>query len=146
LDQELERRSGQTIPDTINGHRGWDGFREDEMALLRDVMDKQAQRHVFSCGGGIVETPEARELLTAYCRNGGRVVLVRRSTDKVVEYLMRDKTRPAYTSEIRQVYLRRKPWYEACSNYVYYSPHTKDLGCGSGIPEDFGRFVAALGG
>src|SRR5699024_9677032 len=61
-------------------------------------------------------------------------------------YLMRDKTRPAYTSEIRQVYLRRKPWYEACSNYVYYSPHTKDLGCGSGIPEDFGRFVAALGG
>lgn len=146
LDQELERRSGQTIPDMINGHRGWDGFREDEMALLRDVMDKQAQRHVFSCGGGIVETPEARELLTAYCRNGGRVVLVHRSTDKVVEYLMRDKTRPAYTSEIRQVYLRRKPWYEACSNYVYYSPHTKDLGCGSGIPEDFGRFVAALGG
>ncbi|KAJ6440855.1 pentafunctional AROM polypeptide [Purpureocillium lavendulum] len=146
LDQELERRAGQTIPDIINGPRGWEGFRKDELTLLRDVMSKQAHRHVFSCGGGIVETPEARDLLTAYYQNGGRVVLVHRNTDKVVEYLMRDKTRPAYTSEIRQVYLRRKPWYEACSNFIYYSPHMEDPGCSSRIPEDFGRFVAAVSG
>lgn len=146
LDQELERRSGQTIPDIINGPRGWDGFRQDELKLLRSVMASKHRRHVFSCGGGIVESPEARDLLKAYCRNGGRVVLVHRNTDKVVEYLTRDKTRPAYTSEIREVYRRRNPWYEACSNFVYYSPHPGDLRHGSGIPEDFERFVIFVSG
>lgn len=141
LDDELERRAGMTIPDIIHSSRGWEGFREDEVATLRDVMEKKPHGHIFSCGGGIVEIPEARDLLKSYCQKGGFVVLVHRNTDQVVEYLMRDKTRPAYTSEIRQVYLRRKPWYEECSNLLYFSPHTESTASRGGIPEDFKQFV-----
>lgn len=146
LDQELERRAGTTIPEMIRGWRGWEGFREDEVALLSDVMEKKPSGHVFSCGGGIVEIPEARDLLQAYRKKGGRVVLVHRNTDQVVEYLMRDKTRPAYTSEIRQVYLRRKPWYEECSDFLYYSPHSGSAGSQSDVPGDFRQFVELVSG
>ncbi|KAM5359038.1 hypothetical protein ACJZ2D_014792 [Fusarium nematophilum] len=146
LDQELERRAGCTIPEMIRGSRGWNGFREDELALLQDVMEKNSRGHIFSCGGGLVETPKARELLKSYGRNGGNVVLIHRDTDQVVEYLMRDKTRPAYTSEIRQVYLRRKDFYYECSNHLYYSPHSESSGAKFEIPHDFQQFVASISG
>ena len=146
LDEELERRAGMTIPEIIRSSRGWEGFREDEVATLRDMMEKKPHGHVFSCGGGIVEIPEARDLLKSYCQKGGFVVLVHRNTDQVVEYLMRDKTRPAYTSEIRQVYLRRKPWYAECSNLLYYSPHTESTASKGGIPDDFRQFIDTVTG
>lgn len=146
LDQELERRAGCTIPEMIRGDRGWEGFRADEMALLRDVVEHKPQGHIFSCGGGIVETPEARQLLKEYGKSGGRVILVHRDTDQVVEYLMRDKTRPAYTSEIRQVYHRRKTWYDECCNLIYYSPHPETSDTQQEIPHDFQQFVASVSG
>ncbi|RGP60492.1 3-phosphoshikimate 1-carboxyvinyltransferase [Fusarium sporotrichioides] len=146
LDQELERRAGCTIPEMIRGDRGWDGFRADELALLQDVMEKNKTGHVFSCGGGLVETPEARELLKSYGANGGNVLLVHRDTDQVVEYLNRDKTRPAYTSEILQVYLRRKDFYNECSTHLYYSPHSESSGRQSYIPHDFRQFVQSISG
>lgn len=146
LDQELEARVGQTIPEMIRGSHGWDGFRAEELKLLGDVTESMSQEHVFSCGGGIVEMPAARAALKAYCDKGGSVVLVHRNTDQVVEYLMRDKTRPAYTSEIRQVYLRRKTWYDECSNFLYYSPHTESSTSGNDVPEDFAQFVRLISG
>ncbi|WZH48041.1 EPSP synthase-domain-containing protein [Fusarium acuminatum] len=146
LDQELERRAGRTIPEMIRGDRGWEGFRADEVALLRDVMEKNKSGHVFSCGGGLVETPEARELLKSYGKDGGHVLLVHRDTDQVVEYLNRDKTRPAYTSEIRQVYLRRKAFYDECSTHLYYSPHSESSGSRTEIPRDFQQFVYSIAG
>lgn len=146
LDQELEKRSGSTIPDMINGALGWEGFRKEELSLLRNVMQNQASGHVFSCGGGIVETPEARELLVAYAKAGGKVVLVHRDTDQVVEYLMKDTTRPAYSAEIRDVYERRKPWYKQCSNYNYYSCKSAVKHSQSQAPAEFRRFTSQLFG
>ncbi|KAG7110439.1 Pentafunctional AROM polypeptide like protein [Verticillium longisporum] len=109
LDEELERRSGMTIPEMIHGTKGWEGFRRDELQLLHDVMENQTSGHVFSCGGGIVESPEARKLLIAYREKGGCVLLVHRDTKQVVDYLLQDKTRPAYREDIEDVYYRRKP-------------------------------------
>ncbi|KAI1780571.1 Pentafunctional AroM protein [Hypoxylon cercidicola] len=147
LDQELERRAGMTIPQIIQeSGRGWEGFRSDELELLRDVMKNQSKGHIFSCGGGIVETPEARELLISYHRNGGVVVSVNRDVEQMVEYLTRDKTRPAYTEEIRGVYERRKPLFQECSNYEYHSPHLDPPGGLSGPPADFVRFVSVISG
>lgn len=146
LDHELERRVGMTIPEIIRGPRGWDGFRHDEISLLRDVMEKKPHGYVFSCGGGIVENGEARELLKAHGKKGGLVVLVHRNTDQVVEYLMQDKTRPAYTSEIRGVYLRRKPFYDECSNMLYHSPHSHGTGSQSDVPDDFRQFLDHISG
>ncbi|KAI8624620.1 EPSP synthase-domain-containing protein [Xylariaceae sp. FL1651] len=147
LDHELERRSGMTIPQIIReSGRGWDGFRQDEVALLRDVMKKQSRGHVFSCGGGIVETPEARELLISHHRSGGIVLLVHREIEQMVEYLMRDKTRPAYTEEIRGVYERRKPLFQVCSNYEYHSPYLDPSGGLCDPPQDFIRFASMISG
>lgn len=145
LDQELESRSGSTIPNIIASH-GWEGFRKQELDLLQDVMAKQPLGCVFSCGGGIVETPEARELLQSYASGGGKVVLIHRNIDNVIHYLERDKTRPAYNSEMREVYTRRKPWYKQCSNFSYYSVHTNEPSTKSSIPKDFERFISTIFG
>ncbi|KAI0181875.1 Pentafunctional AroM protein [Hypoxylon sp. FL1284] len=147
LDHELERRAGMTIPQIIQeSGRGWEGFRSDELELLRDVMKNQSSGHIFSCGGGIVETPEARELLVSYHRNGGVVVSVNRDVEQMVEYLTQDKTRPAYTEEIRGVYERRKSLYQECSNYEYHSPHLDPPGGLSNPSADFVRFVSVISG
>jgi pentafunctional AROM polypeptide len=144
LDAELEKRTGQSIPDIINGPEGWEGFRRREVELLQDVMTNQSTGHVFACGGGVVETPAARELLVSYGKNGGCVLQVHRKTDDVVEYLSQDKTRPAYTSDIRGVYLRRKGWFEECTNCQYYSPHPQNYSVSGKAPVDFRTTVSAL--
>ncbi|KAH8888162.1 Pentafunctional AroM protein [Thozetella sp. PMI_491] len=144
LDVELERREGMTIPEMIRGSHGWEGFRKAELELLEDVMTNRPTGYIFSCGGGVVESEEARKLLIKYKREGGYVLLVHRDTDQVVDYLMIDKTRPAYSENIRGVYERRKPWFDECSNYQYYSPHS----AGSMLepPPDFSRFLSAMCG
>ncbi|KAL0940812.1 pentafunctional arom polypeptide [Colletotrichum truncatum] len=146
LDAELERRAGITIPEMIRGPRGWEGFRKDEVDLLRDVMEKQGHGYIFSCGGGIVETPEARKLLIAHRQNRGSVLLVHRNTKEVVDYLLQDKTRPAYREDIEDVYYRRKPFFEECSNFEYFSPHPPGTVASREPPLDFRRFVTALCG
>ncbi|KAM7206215.1 putative PENTAFUNCTIONAL AROM polypeptide [Rhypophila sp. PSN 637] len=146
LDAELERREGLTIPEIIRSERGWEGFRKAELELLKDVMKNQPTGHVFSCGGGIVESEAARKLLISWKENGGCVLLVHRDTEQVVEYLMRDKTRPAYSEDIRGVYDRRKPFFEECSNFQYYSPHPDGSQALNGPPADFSRFLAVITG
>ncbi|OAA44366.1 pentafunctional AROM polypeptide [Metarhizium rileyi] len=144
LDEELELRLGTTIPEIISSPKGWEGFRQDELDLLRYVSEKMPECHVLSCGGGIVESSGARELLQNYCSSGGKVVLVHRNTRQVIEYLMRDTSRPAYTTEIQQVYQRRKPWYEMCCNHIYYSPHSAPHAAYDKVPDDFIRFVTSI--
>lgn len=144
LDTELERRIGKSIPDMIReSEDGWAKFREAELALLKDMLKNQSHGHVFSCGGGIVESSPARELLSSYSRSGGVVLLVNRDEEQIVEYLLRDKSRPAYTEEIRGVYQRRKPWYQECSNYEYHSPYLDGI---SEAPSDFKDFVKLICG
>ncbi|KAI1076476.1 Pentafunctional AroM protein [Whalleya microplaca] len=147
LDHELERRAGMTIPQIIqDSGRGWEGFRSDELELLRDVVKNQSQGHIFSCGGGIVEIPEARELLISHHRNGGVVLLVNRDVEQMVNYLMEDKTRPAYSEEIRGVYERRRPLYQECSNFEYYSPYLNLPGGSHTPPADFRQYALVISG
>lgn len=146
LDMELERRVGQTIPDMIRGDLGWNGFRKAELEVLQDMMTNRAHGWVFSCGGGIVESDVARAKLIEYKSNGGFVLQVHRDTDQVVEYLLRDKTRPAYTEQIREVYERRKPWFEECSNFSYHSPYPDSSKALLEAPADFTSFLSVMCG
>ncbi|KAK0651329.1 EPSP synthase-domain-containing protein [Cercophora newfieldiana] len=146
LDDELERREGVSIPEIIRGEKGWEGFRKAELDVLEDVIKNKSSGHIFSCGGGLVETEAARKLLVSYHRSGGPVLLVHRDTEQVVEYLMRDKTRPAYSEDIRGVYERRKPWFEECSNYQYHSPHSSGSDVLLEPPADFARFLSVVCG
>ena len=122
LDSQLESETGSTIPDII-AELGWEGFRKQELDMLKKSLDTKPISHVFACGGGIVETLEARQLLINYHKSGGLVLLVQRDIEHVMEYLQRDKTRPAYMDDVRSVWLRRKDWYVACSSYQHYSQH-----------------------
>ncbi|OAA59665.1 dehydroquinase class 1 [Niveomyces insectorum RCEF 264] len=146
LDAELERKHGRTIPEMVRGALGWEGFRKAELELLAEVIKTKASGYVFSCGGGIVESPEARELLVSFHRSGGCVLLVHRDTEQVIQYLMQDQTRPAYSEDIRGVYSRRKDWYETCSNYHYHSPHPDASATSGKAPADFVQMLSVICG
>ncbi|OXV11240.1 hypothetical protein Egran_00997 [Elaphomyces granulatus] len=144
LDTELETVEGLTIPEIIT-QRGWQGFRDAELALLQQMIAERSTNYVFACGGGIVETPEARKLLVDYHSDKGNVLLVVRDINKVMDFLKIDQTRPAYVEDMMGVWLRRKPWFQECSNIQYYSQHagSRELGAAS---EDFYRFLQVVTG
>lgn len=123
LDTQLETDEKGTIPEFIQ-KSGWEGFRSQELALLKKMISQKPTKHVFACGGGIVETPEARQLLSDYHKSGGLVILVQRNIDDVMAFLQIDKTRPAYVDDMKSVWLRRKDWYLECSSYQYYNLKT----------------------
>lgn len=127
LDTQLETDSRMTIPEIIE-KSGWGDFRIKELSTLKQSLQQYPSDHVFACGGGIVETEEARQLLKDFHKSGGRVVLVQRDINDVMEFLQQDKTRPAYVDDMRSVWLRRKDWYTECSNYQYFGlPTSPDL-------------------
>ncbi|CAL3962417.1 unnamed protein product [Diplocarpon coronariae] len=144
LDIELERIAGCTIPEIIRS-KGWECFRDAEFSLLKRMMSEKPRGYVFACGGGVVEIPEARHLLSNYHKAGGIVLLVHRDTEQVMEYLQIDKTRPAYVEDMMGVYLRRKPWFQECSNFQYHSKGGES-GALSVAREDFARFLSLISG
>ncbi|KAI9736650.1 MAG: 3-dehydroquinate dehydratase (3-dehydroquinase) [Cirrosporium novae-zelandiae] len=146
LDTEIENLEGMSIPEMIRKEGlGWDYFRKVELDLLKKMLKERSTGYIFACGGGVVEQPEARKLLTDYHKQGGIVLLVHRDIQKVMEFLRIDKTRPAYVDDMMGVWLRRKPWFESCSNYMYYTRH------GGALPfltevDDFARFLNHITG
>lgn len=120
LDSLLEKEEGKTIQEVIE-RSGWQGFRSRELAILKKTAQENHSGHVYACGGGIVESPEARQILMEHHKCGGLVILVQRNIDDVMAYLQLDKTRPAYVDDMRSVWERRKGWYASCSNYQHYS-------------------------
>ena len=147
LDTELERTEGMTIPEMLKDN-DWDGFRQKELRLLKNVMANRPNGHVFATGGGIVETPEARKLLKDWQRDG-MVLLVTRDIKLVMDFLQIDKTRPAYVEDMMGVYLRRKPWFEECSNLHYHSQTVDESAAIAGWTsplDDFTRFLHTMTG
>jgi pentafunctional AROM polypeptide len=144
LDTALEEEVGMTIPELIKS-RGWDGFREEELKLLHKIVKEKPTGHILACGGGIVEMPEARKVLSNHQKDGGIVLLVTRDIAKVMGFLQVDKTRPAYVEDMMGVWLRRKPWYLECSNYHFHSQSVDAVGLATTL-EDFSRFLALISG
>ena len=144
LDTELEMREKRTIPEIIR-QDGWEYFRERELALLKLVMKELPKEHIFACGGGVVEMPDARKLLTEWHQDRGHVLLVERDINQVMDFLQIDKTRPAYVEDMMGVWLRRKPWFEECSNLLYYSQRVPGENL-SQAAEDFDRFLQMVTG
>ena len=144
LDTQLEHETQSSIPELIK-FGGWDEFRTLETSLLRTSMLKKPVEHVFACGGGIVETPEARSLLIQYQKSGGLVLFAHRDTEDIMTFLQQDKTRPAYVEDMRDVWLRREPWYRECSNYEYFSPRLQTVPL-LGTSKDFRRLLESMTG
>lgn len=144
LDSLLEEESRRTIPEIIK-ESGWEEFRKIELHILKKVIKEKPTNHVFACGGGLVETPEARQILIKYGCSGGMVIHVHRGIDRVVEFLNVDKTRPAYTEDMIGVWRRREPWYKECSNFQYYSPRVSPQELPL-VEADFARFLKVVTG
>ncbi|KAG6336226.1 hypothetical protein ID866_2877 [Astraeus odoratus] len=118
FDVEFARVVQQPLRDFVL-KRGWPEFRKAETALLLELMKTHGRGWVVSLGGGIVETPEAREALKKYAKNGGSVVWVEREPEEIERYLESETERPAYGEPVRTVLNRRAPWFEECANYVF---------------------------
>ncbi|KAI7160263.1 Pentafunctional AROM [Hortaea werneckii] len=147
LDTELERTEGMTIPEMLKDN-DWAGFRNKELALVKRVMREKPNGYIFATGGGIVETPEARQLLVEWQKDG-MVLYVTRDIGLVMEFLQIDKTRPAYVEDMMGVYLRRKPWFEECSNLHYHSQTVDESAAIAGWTsplDDFTRFLHTMTG
>lgn len=121
LDTVFEEKYGDIRP-YIKQH-GWEKFRENEAALMKEYFTKCSTGCVISTGGGVVESEESRDILQSYIKSGGIVLHLHRDLDETIVFLSADTTRPAYVSEIKDVWMRREQWYHECSNYHFYSSH-----------------------
>ncbi|KAI9792364.1 MAG: 3-dehydroquinate dehydratase (3-dehydroquinase) [Piccolia ochrophora] len=144
LDNLLESETRCTIPELIE-RTGWDGFRSKELLVLQRAIRERSTGQVLACGGGVVESPEARQLLVEHHRGGGIVLWLQRDMNRVVDYLNADRSRPAYVEDILGVYHRRKPWFAECSNCEYLGTEA-DARSLFAARKDFSRFLAVVRG
>ena len=122
-DEEIERRTGTTIP-IIFEIEGEAGFRKREHQALVELTGRSGI--VLATGGGAVLLPENRELL----RSRGTVVYLRTS---VAEQLRRTRSsthRPLLQTtdpeqRLRELAQAREPLYEAVADIVVDSPGRK---------------------
>lgn len=155
VDQYFEETLQTTVFDFINTW-GWDQFRIKETEALKQLLERDSQygrNYVISCGGGIVETAESREVLKEHTRAGGKVLHLVRDLDQVVRYLNRDKTRPMYGEDMMNVWRRRRSWYKEVCNFefVAYANSLVDDGYVSptewlAIKRDLKRFLLFISG
>lgn len=114
LDMYLERREGRVIRD-IFAEEGEEAFRLIETDVLREVGTSPSPSLV-SCGGGIVERPENRELLAQL----GCVVYLRVSADEASDRISNKKSRPLFNDleSARALCERRGPLYEEAADVI----------------------------
>ncbi|KAK9413185.1 hypothetical protein SUNI508_11961 [Seiridium unicorne] len=142
LDAELEDELGMTCPDIIRKF-GWAEFRDREAQALERLMKTHQRKHVVSCGGGVVETQRARALLAQWHAQG--IVLLVRHPDVgelVSELKTTDKRRMVSKENLEEIFQRRTPWLEECSNCCYIN--TRRDSDHDGIPIELQDFLQQL--
>jgi len=123
---------------------GWPAFREAETEILKELLKDYSTKHVISLGGGIVETPPARDVLKAYSKKGPVVHIVR-DIEEIVTYLGAETARPAYGEAIEDVYNRRAPWYAEVCN-CEFSNNTKSGPDPKAVIQEVSRFFNHITG
>ncbi|KAI8973099.1 aromatic amino acid family biosynthesis-like protein [Trametes punicea] len=121
---------------------GWPAFREAETDILKELLAQHSREHVISLGGGIVETPAARDILKSYTQKGPVVHIVR-EIDEVISYLGEETARPAYGEPIIDVFKRRAPWFAECCSYEFVN-YTGVLTSPGGLAEDDSKTAPSL--
>ncbi|KAF8836479.1 aromatic amino acid family biosynthesis-like protein [Paxillus ammoniavirescens] len=129
--------------------QGWAAFRAAETELLLSLLASHGQGWVISLGGGIVETPEAREALLKFGNEkGGKVVWVKRELEVIEKYLEKEGERPVYGEAVRDVFKRREPWFQQCAGYEfanYFAPGGVNVEGGS-LDGEIERFFGHVSG
>ena len=107
MDTYIERREGRNASQ-IFAESGETVFRAIETQVLRQLV--AGDPVLVSCGGGVVVTPENRELL----REGGFVVYLQVTADEAASRISNTATRPLFTDveSARRIIRDRLPLYE----------------------------------
>lgn len=107
MDTYIERREGRNASQ-IFAESGEVVFRAIETQVLRQLV--AGDPVLVSCGGGVVVTPENRELL----REGGFVVYLQVTADEAASRISNTATRPLFTDveSARRIIRDRLPLYE----------------------------------
>lgn len=128
MDEDIVSRSGRSIS-AIVAAQGWEGFRQKECSLLREIKD--GEKLVVATGGGIVEREENREILQkadkVFFLSGDVAVFkdrLRRDDDQEMRPSLSDR---GSADEFDRIMQKRLPWYLQCADYV--------LDANSGIEE-----------
>jgi shikimate kinase len=112
LDNEIERRTGQTIPQIFETS-GEAEFRRVELEALRELLAGQKKETIYALGGGAIESPDLWQLIanhvTVYL-DGDFDFLVNRCVSE-------GDTRPVLRDpeQARIRYMRRQPLYRRAS-------------------------------
>mmetsp|Transcript_4296 Transcript_4296/g.6352 ORF Transcript_4296/g.6352 Transcript_4296/m.6352 type:complete len:917 (+) Transcript_4296:3-2753(+) len=126
MDDFIEDANGGLSCGELIERFGWDGFRDRECVALEQCIGEYKENYVISCGGGIVETEKARQVLRTTLLP---VVMVERSIKDIVRYLESKEKRtfsesaarrPAYGQSIEEVYERRYPHFVECSTHTFF--------------------------
>ncbi|KAG7192418.1 3-dehydroquinate dehydratase (3-dehydroquinase) [Scheffersomyces spartinae] len=133
------------IREYIKSH-SWEQFREQETIILEEVLSKYGTGFVISTGGGIVEDEKNRVELKKFVANGGIVLHLHRDIDETISLLSVDTTRPAFFSEIRDVWTKREPWYYECSSHHFYSLHCSNDHDFQLLRNSFSSFIRRISG
>ncbi|KAK3813415.1 MAG: shikimate kinase-domain-containing protein [Benniella sp.] len=115
-----------TIQSYIEKH-GWKAFRRRETEMLIELLRNHPTGYVISCGGGIVESDDSRNALQEHRKKGGIVFHLARGINDIEAYLNKDITRPAFPEPMRDVWLRRKGWYQLLSDFEFVAPDQQQL-------------------
>ncbi|CAK9440952.1 uncharacterized protein LODBEIA_P48210 [Lodderomyces beijingensis] len=145
LDEYLEKKLGVDIK-TLIKDKGWEHFRQEETKVLKEALVQFGNGYVLATGGGIVEGAEPRALLKDFISSKGIVLHLHRDLEETLTFLSADATRPAYSHEVRDVWLRREKWYHECSNYYFYSTHCSTEREFSDLKKTFLKYVAKITG
>lgn len=114
-DDEIEQKTGASLS-WIFDLEGMAGYRQRELRVIDEL--SQLENIVLSTGGGCIETPEVREILT----QRGIVIYMEVSLQTQLMRLQRDKRRPQLQGENPQEVLvrlweEREPIYENVADF-----------------------------
>jgi shikimate kinase len=138
-DEEVEQRTGRTIPELFES-LGESGFRELETSAIRSVSVRESS--VISLGGGAILRPENREIL----KGTGFTVWLQATAEQLAARLTEDeaqgKRRPSLTSlgtlgEIATVLKQREPLYRESSDLILQSANSSAIELASQIADWF---------
>lgn len=118
-DQEIEHKMGVTLT-WIFDLEGMEGFRQREARVIAEL--SELDNVVISTGGGCIETPEVRDVLS----QNGMVVYMEVSLDTQLKRLKKDKRRPQLQGQNPQEVLirlweEREPVYEGVADFIVHT-------------------------
>ncbi|KAI9002374.1 EPSP synthase-domain-containing protein [Gaertneriomyces semiglobifer] len=153
-DYFCQHTDGQDIQSYVSQH-GWAAFRDLETQLFEKVLQESGSASggvVVSCGGGLVETPRARQVLERLTREGAAcVVHVRREIGEIEKTLERERGSRAVLGEgVREIWERRRVWFENVSGYEFWSVNehnnqqNEQQGVWEKVDSDFRRFLGVV--